>query len=107
MIERVTGIDGARVMIAHVRGPGHSIELIEYSGPDDRATVRPWPCDTGFCHIAYDVSGLDELIAAASAYGVVPAGEIITVDQGSSRGARVVYLRDADDITFEFIEKPA
>ncbi len=107
MIERVTGIDGARVMIAHVRGPGHSIELIEYSGPDDRATVRPWPCDTGFCHIAYDVSGLDELIADASAYGVVPAGEIITVDQGSSRGARVVYLRDADDITFEFIEKPA
>jgi len=33
-------------------------------------------------------------------------GEIITVDQGLNREARVVYLRDIDGITFEFIEKP-
>jgi len=34
-------------------------------------------------------------------------GEIITVDQGLNRGARVVYLHDhdTDGITFEFIEK--
>ncbi len=107
VIARVTGIKGAQVMIAYVRGPGHSIELIEYSGPDDRTEVRPRACDTGFCHIAYDVTGLDELIGACAVHGVVPQGEIITVDQGPNRGARVVYLRDADGITFEFIEKPA
>ena len=107
VIERVTGIDGAKVMIAYVRGPGHSIELIEYSGPDDRTRVRPRACDTGFCHVAYDVTGLDELIEAAAAHGVTAEGEIITVDQGPNAGARIVYLRDSDGITFELIEKPA
>ena len=107
VIERVTGIDGARVMIAYVRGPRHSIELIEYSGPDDRTHVRPRACDTGFCHLAYDVTGLDELIEASATHGVTAEGEIITVDQGPNAGARIVYLRDRDGITFELIEKPA
>ena len=107
VIERVTGVKGARVMIAYVRGTGHSIELIEDSGPDDRTRVRPRACDTGFCHVAYDVTGLDELIEAAAAHGVTAEGEIITVDQGPNAGARIVYLRDADGITFELIEKPA
>ena len=44
VIARVTGIKGAQVMIAYVRGPGHSIELIEYIGPDDRTEVRPRAC---------------------------------------------------------------
>ena len=107
VIERVTGVKGARVMIAYVRGPGHSIELIEYSGPDNRTRVRPRACDTGFCHVAYDVTGLDELIEAAATHGVTAEGEIITVDQGPNAGARIVYLRDTDGITFELIEKPA
>ena len=48
VIERVTGVKGARVMIAYVRGPGHSIELIEYSGPDNRTGVRPGPAIPAF-----------------------------------------------------------
>ncbi|MBT3429866.1 MAG: hypothetical protein HN428_05535 [Proteobacteria bacterium] len=69
--------------------------------------MRPRACDTGFCHIAYDVTGLDELIEAAATHGVIAEGEIITVDQGPNAGARIVYLRDSDGITFELIEKPA
>ena len=50
-IEQITGVEGAEVMIAYVRGPGHSLELIEYSAPEDRAQVRPRPCDVGFAHV--------------------------------------------------------
>ncbi len=106
VIEKVTGIPGAQVMIAYVRGPGHSIELIEYSDPKDRVVVRPRPCDTGFSHIAYDVENLDAVLAAAARHQVLPVAEIVTVDQGPNKGGRVVYLRDADGITFEFIQKP-
>ncbi|MGB1612645.1 MAG: VOC family protein [Arenicellales bacterium] len=106
VIERVTGVEGAEVMIAYVRGPGHSIELIEFTGPEKRHTLRPRACDLGFCHIAYDVRGLDELIDQAKAFDVVPEGEVITVDQGPNAGARLVYLRDPDGVTFELIEKP-
>ena len=67
--------------------------------------MRPRACDTGFCHVAYDVTGLDELIEAAAAHEVTVEGEIITVDQGPNAGARIVYLRDSDGITFELIEK--
>jgi len=31
---------------------------------------------------------------------------VITVDQGPNAGARLVYLRDPDGVTFELIEKP-
>jgi catechol 2,3-dioxygenase-like lactoylglutathione lyase family enzyme len=83
LIQAITGVDGAEVLIAYVRGPGHSIELIEYIEPETRGSVRPRPCDTGFSHIAYDVA----------------------IDQGPNRGSRVAYLRDPDGITIEFIEK--
>ena len=63
LIERITGVEGANVMIAYVRGSGHSLELIEYSGPDDRSSVYPRPCDVGFAHVAYDVDDIDAAIA--------------------------------------------
>ena len=92
-------------MIAYVRGPGHSVELIEFINPEKRETFRPRACDLGFYHIAYDVEGLDQLIHDAKNYGVFPEGNIVTIDQGPNAGARIVYLRDRDGITFEFIEK--
>ena len=106
LIQKITGIDDAEVMIAYVRGPGHSVELIEFINPEKRETFRPRACDLGFYHIAYDVEGLDQLINDAKHYGVFPEGEIVAIDQGPNAGARIVYLRDRDGITFEFIEKP-
>jgi catechol 2,3-dioxygenase-like lactoylglutathione lyase family enzyme len=94
-------------MIACVCGPSHSIELIEYNGPAERSAVRPRACDTGFSHIAYDVTGPDELLAAAATHGVAAERQVITVDQEPNQRARVVYLRDTEGITFEIIQKPA
>ena len=105
-IERITGVAGSEVMIAYVRGPGHSIELIEYLAPSDRGRVESRPCDTGFTHVAYDVDDLDAAIAAATDHGFAPRGSVLSVDQGPNAGARVVYLVNGDGITVEFIEPP-
>jgi catechol 2,3-dioxygenase-like lactoylglutathione lyase family enzyme len=105
LIQAITGVEGAEVLIAYVRGPGHSIELIEYIEPETRSSVRPQPCDTGFSHIAYDVDDIDAAIQAARDHSVEPIGPVVAIDQGPNRGSRVAYLRDPDGITIEFIEK--
>lgn len=104
-IAKITGVAGADVVIAYVRGPGHSIELIEYLAPGDRASVQPRPCDVGFAHLAYDVDDVEAAVGAAAPHGFAPVGAVHTIDQGPNAGARVVYLRDADGITVEFIQK--
>lgn len=105
-IESITGVADAEVQIAYVRGPGHNIELIEYTAPGDRGHVRPRPCDVGFAHVAYDVDDIDAAIAAAAAHGVEAIGAPTVIDQGPNKGGRVAYLRDPDGITIEFIQKP-
>ena len=104
-IESISGVAGADIVVAYVRGPGHSLELIEYVGPDDRGHTTPRPCDVGFAHVAYDVDNIDAAIAAAARHDVKPIGAITVIDQGPNRGGRVVYLQDPDGITIEFIQK--
>ena len=104
--ERVVGVPGAQIVVAYLQGPGHRLELIQYHAPADRERVEPRPCDTGFAHIAFDVEGIDEVIAAAEAAGVRPVGPVQFVPAGPNKGGRAVYTRDVDGITIEFIEKP-
>ena len=106
LIEVVVGVSGAEVMVAYLEGHGHTLELIEYTAPPERDHVQPRPCDVGFAHVAYDVSDLDAVLAAAATYGVQPINPPASVDQGPNAGLRVVYARDLDGITIEFIEKP-
>ena len=45
VVSRITGIPGTEMVIAFVRGPGHSLELIQYLGPKEgRGRVRALPC---------------------------------------------------------------
>jgi catechol 2,3-dioxygenase-like lactoylglutathione lyase family enzyme len=104
-IERITGVRGAHIRVAYVRGAGHSVELIEYSAPAERRVVDSRPCDAGFAHIAFDVTGLDDLIEAAAHHGFRPMGEVITASAGPNVGGRAVYLRDTDGVVVELIEQ--
>ncbi|MGI9658678.1 MAG: VOC family protein [Gaiellaceae bacterium] len=106
LIEQVVGVEGADIMVAYLRGHGHTIELIEYLAPAGREHVRPRPCDVGFAHVAYDVSDLDATLKAVAEHGVEPINPPASVDKGPNAGLRVVYTRDPDGITIEFIEKP-
>ncbi|MDP6389010.1 MAG: VOC family protein [Alphaproteobacteria bacterium] len=107
LIESITGVEGADIMVAYVQMPGHRLELIEYLAPEARGRVESRPCDTGFAHLAFDVDNLDAALAAAQVHSVRPIGEPTVIDKGPNTGNRVVYLRDVDGITIEFIEKPA
>jgi catechol 2,3-dioxygenase-like lactoylglutathione lyase family enzyme len=108
LIERMTAIAGADVEIAFVRGPGHTIELIEYKAPAERAASRARLCDAGAAHVALDVDDVQAAVAGAKAHGFRPVGEMIVVDDGPNRGRQVVYLKGPDGIVVEFIgDRPA
>ena len=107
VVSRITGIPGTEMLIAYVRGPGHSLELIQYLGPKEgRGRVRSLPCDVGFAHVAYDVDDIEAAIDAAAGHDVHVIGEVAVIDQGPNTGGKVAYLRDRDGITIEFIQKP-
>ena len=107
MIGRVVGVPGADIEVAYVQGPGHRLELIEYKAPADRGRVESRPCDAGFAHVAFDVDDIDAALAAAAAHGVTPLSEPQDLRTGPNAGGRVVYTRDPDGVTVEFIQRPA
>jgi len=104
LVSRITGVPGAQVTIAFLRGPGHTVELIEYTAPAGRGKVEARPCDVGFAHLALNVDNVDAAVEAAAKFGVTPVAPPVAIDQGPNRGRKVVYLRDADGVTVEFIE---
>jgi catechol 2,3-dioxygenase-like lactoylglutathione lyase family enzyme len=106
IIRQVTGVAGADMEIAFLRGPGHTVELIEYKAPADKGRVDARPCDTGFAHLALDVDDVAAAIAAAARHGVRPINPPIAINAGPNKGRKVVYLRDWDGVTIEFIEIP-
>ncbi|HEX9648644.1 MAG TPA: VOC family protein [Alphaproteobacteria bacterium] len=106
MIEKVVGVPGADIEVAYLQAPGHRMELIRYLGPADRGRVVSRPCDTGFAHVAFDVDDVDAVLAAAARHGVKPVGPVQDLHHGPNAGGRVVYTRDPDGITVEFIEQP-
>ena len=107
LVSRITGVEGADMVVAFLKAPGHTIELIEYRAPAGRGAVKARPCDTGFAHIAFNVDDAAAAVAAAERYGVKPVAPPVAIDQGPNKGRRVVYVRDWDGVTLEFIEVKA
>jgi len=103
IIRQVTGVAGAEMEIAYLRGPGHALELIEYKAPHDKGRVNARPCDTGFAHVAFDVDDVDAAVAAAAKHGVQAINSPVAINAGPNKGRKVVYLRDWDGVTVEFI----
>jgi len=105
-IRAITGVADADILIGFIQAPNIRVELVEYVAPKPCAIHRPRPCDLGFSHLAFDVVGLDSIIAKAAEYGALPVGDIATIDRGPNKGCRAVYLRDADGVTVELLERP-
>jgi catechol 2,3-dioxygenase-like lactoylglutathione lyase family enzyme len=104
LVSRITGVEGADMMIAFLKAPGHTLELIEYRAPANKGAVKARPCDTGFAHVAFNVDDAAAAVAAVERYGVKPISPPVTIDQGPNKGRKVVYVRDWDGVTLEFIE---
>jgi catechol 2,3-dioxygenase-like lactoylglutathione lyase family enzyme len=108
MAEQITGVKDAELKLAVVKAPsGHKIELLEYCAPDDRKRQFDLrPCDLGHIHVAFTVDNLDAILNTIAASGWKAAGQPQTITVGPNTGKRVVYVRDPDGTTIEFMEKP-
>jgi catechol 2,3-dioxygenase-like lactoylglutathione lyase family enzyme len=109
MAEQITGVEGAELKLAVVKAPdGHKIELLEYQAPADRKREGELrPCDVGHVHIALVVDDLEAILQRIAASGWKAAGKPQTLTSGPNAGKRVVYVRDPDGTTIEFMETPA
>ncbi len=104
LVSHITGVEGADVVTAYLRGPGHMLELIEYKAPAARGKVEARPCDTGFAHIAFDVDNVEEAMKQAVRHGATAVAAPCEINAGPNKGRRIVYVRDWDGVTIEFIE---
>ena len=102
----ITGVPGAEISIAVLHGYGHKIELLEYSAPADRKRLIPRPCDIGSVHVALLVDNLDAVLDIIAKSGWQAAGRPQTLTAGPNAGKRVVYVRDPDGTTIEFMQVP-
>jgi catechol 2,3-dioxygenase-like lactoylglutathione lyase family enzyme len=109
MASEITGVAGAEIKLAVVKAPGgHKIELLEYLAPPQRKPrVDLRPCDVGSVHVALIVDDLEEILSAINASGWKAAGKPQTLQSGPNAGKRVVYVRDPDGATIEFMQLPA
>jgi len=102
----ITGVPGAEISIAVLKGYGHKIELLQYLAPPDRKHVDLRPCDVGSVHVALIVDDLDAVLSMIAASGWKAAGKPQTLKSGPNAGKRVVYVRDPDGTTIEFMQAP-
>ena len=106
MASEITGVPGAEISLAVLKAPGHKIELLEYLAPPDRKSVDVRPCDVGSAHVALTVDSLEAVLDAIAASGWKAVGTPQTLQTGPNAGKRVVYVRDPDGTTIEFMEPP-
>ena len=106
--EQITGVKGAELKLAVLKTPGgHKIELLQYFAPQDRKDLDLRPCDVGHVHVALTVDDLDAVLRKIAESGWKAAGEPQALTSGPNAGKRVVYVRDPDGTTIEFMQMPA
>jgi glyoxylase I family protein len=106
--EQITGVPGAELKLAVLKTPtGHKIELLEYLAPANRKNAFDLrPCDLGHVHVALTVDDLDAVLKRITESGWIAAGEPQGLTHGPNAGKRVVYVRDPDGTTIEFMQMP-
>ena len=104
LAEEITGVPGAEISLAVLKAPGHKIELLEYLTPRDRKRIDVRPCDVGSVHVAFTVENLDEILNTIAAAGWRTAGKPQTLRSGPNAGKQVIYVRDPDGTTIEFMQ---
>src|SRR5439155_19250367 len=62
LASEVTGVPGADISIAVLKGHGHKIELLEYLARKDRKRMDVRPCDVGSVHVAFTVENLEDIL---------------------------------------------
>ncbi len=106
LASEITGVPGAEISLAVLKAPGHKIELLEYFAPQDRKRVDLRPCDVGSVHVALTVDNLDAVLSTIAASGWSAVGKPQILKTGPNARKRIVYVRDPDGTTIEFMQPP-
>ena len=108
LAQEITGVKGAEIKLAVLKAPGgHKIELLEYLAPAGRKQhVDLKPCDVASVHVALIVDDLDAVLQRIAAAGWKAAGKPQVLKSGPNARKRVVYVRDPDGTTIEFMQPP-
>ena len=85
LASEITGVPGAEISIAVLKGYGHKIELLEYLAPRGRKHVDLRPCDVGSVHVAFVVDNLEAVLEVIAASGWKAAGKPQTLQSGPER----------------------
>ncbi len=105
LAKEITGVAGAEIKLAVLKAPGgHKIELLEYLAPPDRKHADVRPCDVGHVHVALLVDDLDTILEKIAGSRWKAVGKPQTLKMGPNAGKRVVYVRDPDGTTIEFMQ---
>ncbi len=100
-MEKVTGVKGCHVEIAYIKGGGHTIELLQYNGPNDRQVYKPRCVDVGHWHLSINVEDLEIAIDESLRFGCTKVGEQIIVDRGPNKGNKIQYIALKDGMIVE------
>ena len=104
--EKVTGIPGAKMKIAYVKGADYNIELIQYLSPPGKK-LDTSTNNVGSAHLCFIVDNMMEMYRDLSSKGVHFRGQPVSIPAGPNKGGLVVYLTDPDDNNLEFVEHPS
>ena len=105
LAQEITGVEGAEIKLAVLKMPGrHRDRSCGAAFPADRKRANLRPCDVGSVHVALLVESLDAVLAQIAASGWEAAGKPQTLKTGPNAGKRVVYVRDPEGTTIEFMQ---
>lgn len=101
-IEQLTGIPGAELEWAKLRGQGDCLlELLQYRSHPSAPAPDGYRADRHGCsHVALTVPDIDAALRRLAAYGL-PAPRPLASPDGT---VRVVYARDPEGIILELVE---
>lgn len=86
-----------------IRFDGLVLELLQYRAPGSRPYSSD-NCDVGAAHVAFTVENLPELYDTLRAQGVEFYSEPSPIDSGDYAGGFMVYAKDPDGVSVEFLQ---
>jgi catechol 2,3-dioxygenase-like lactoylglutathione lyase family enzyme len=104
--EAVTGVPGAELEIAYIKGPGDcNLELIQYLTPQGEKLPTSMH-HVGRAHICFVVTEFKQELARLRELGVnFVSKDNCIVPAGPNKGKGVVYFHDPDGYTIEFFSE--
>jgi catechol 2,3-dioxygenase-like lactoylglutathione lyase family enzyme len=102
-VEKVTGVPGARIRVAHLHGHGHHMEFIEYFD-GSRDIPGTLPDRPGVAHVCLEVRDIDETFRRLIAAGASPLGEMTQINDPAMASCSAGYIRDPNGIIIELLE---